>query len=122
MAKVLIIEDNQQIVRMQEKVLIFEGYEVEAAYNGSEGLEKAKTTSPSIILLDIMMPKMNGIEVLEKLKSDEATKNIPVIMMSNLSEESKAQEAMKKGAVKFIYKGESDPSEIANAIKEVLGE
>ena len=122
MAKILIVDDNLQLLKMHQKILSFAGYEVEVAKDGKEGLEKVKSGKPSVILLDIMMPEMDGLEVLEILKSDQETKTIPVIMLSNLSDEVHAQEAVKKGAVKYFIKGDSDPSQIAEVIKEILGE
>jgi CheY-like chemotaxis protein len=122
MAKVLIIDDNQQLLRMHQKILQFSGHEVHTATDGKGGFEKAKSEKPSIILLDIMMPEMDGLEVLEKLKEDQSTKNIPVLILSNLSDEEHAQESVKKGAEKYFIKGDSDPSQIADEIKAILGE
>ncbi len=67
-----------------------------------------------------MMPKMNGLQVLEKLKSDPATKAIPVVMLTNLASQQDAESAMSKGAVKYIIKSEHDPKEVVNLVKEVL--
>ena len=96
MAKILIIEDDALLSRMYQRLISSGENTVEVAYDGEEGLEKAKTGKPNFILLDIMLPKLNGIEVLEKLKSDPTTKQIPVVMLSNLSEEEKEEEAMAK--------------------------
>ncbi|MDB5175563.1 MAG: hypothetical protein JWM81_421 [Candidatus Saccharibacteria bacterium] len=117
--KVLIIEDDQLIQRMYEKIFTFEKFEVVLAANGQEGLELARTVSPTIILLDVMMPVMNGIEVLEKLKLDPATKAIPVIMLSNLAGENDIETALSKGAVKYIIKSEYDPKQIADMVEEI---
>lgn len=119
-ARVLIIEDDQLIQRMYDKIFTFEKYEVITASDGEEGLEKARTTNPTIILLDVMMPKMNGMEVLEKLKLDPATKSIPVIMLSNLAGENDVETALSKGAVKYIIKSEYDPKEVADMVEEVI--
>lgn len=119
-ARVLIIEDDQLIQRMYDKIFTFEKYEVITASDGEEGLEKARTTNPTIILLDVMMPKMNGMEVLEKLKQDPATKSIPVIMLSNLAGENDVETALSKGAVKYIIKSEYDPKEVADMVDEVI--
>jgi CheY-like chemotaxis protein len=120
--KVLLIEDDQLIQRMYAKIFAFEKFEVEVASNGEEGLEKAKTMEPkpTIILLDVMMPKMNGLEVLEKLKLDPATKSLPVIMLSNLAGENDVETALSKGAVKYIIKSEYDPKQVADMVKEVV--
>lgn len=119
-AKVLIIEDDQLIQRMYVKMFTFEKFEVITASDGEEGLEKARTTNPTIILLDVMMPKMNGMQVLEKLKADPETKSIPVIMLSNLAGDNDIETALSKGAVKYIIKSEHDPKEIADMIQEII--
>src|ERR1700756_713354 len=109
MAKILIVEDDPLMSRMYQKIFTFDKYEVEIANNGEEGLTKASTTHPTIILLDVMMPKMNGLQVLEKLKADPVTKNIPVIMLTNLAGQQDADTALSRGAVKYIIKSEHDP-------------
>jgi CheY-like chemotaxis protein len=120
MAKILLIEDDQLIQRMYQKMFVFEKYEVEIASDGEEGLEKARTVAPTVILLDVMMPKMNGIEVLEKLKLDPETKKIPVVMLSNLAGEADIETALSKGAVKYIIKSEYDPKQIADMVGEII--
>lgn len=120
MAKILIVEDDPLMSRMYHKIFTFEKYEVEMAADGVEGFEKAKSTKPTIMLLDIMMPKMNGLQVLEKLKLDPETKAIPVIMLTNLAGQQDAESAMAKGAVKYIIKSEHEPKEVANMVKEIL--
>jgi CheY-like chemotaxis protein len=119
-AKVLIIEDDQLIQRMYQKIFTFEKYEVVMAVDGEEGLDKARTENPTIILLDVMMPKLNGIQVLEKLKQDPATKSIPVVMLSNLAGENDVETALSKGAVKYIIKSEYDPKQIADMVTEII--
>ncbi len=120
MAKVLIVEDDPLMSRMYQKIFSFEKYEVEVAADGEEGLTKATSSNPTIILLDVMMPKMNGLQVLEKLKADANTKNIPVIMLTNLAGQQDAESALSKGAVKYIVKSEHDPKEITNMVKEII--
>lgn len=118
--KVLITEDDPLMSRMYQKIFTFEGYEVIMAGNGEEGLEKAKQEKPTIILLDVMMPKMNGLEMLEKLKLDPASKSIPVIMLTNLAGEKDAEFALSKGAVKYIVKSEYEPKQVVDMVKEIL--
>ena len=118
--KVLIIEDDQLIQRMYLKMFTFEKFDVETASDGEEGLEKARSVKPTIILLDVMMPKMNGMQVLEKLKADPDTKSIPVIMLSNLAGDNDIETALSKGAVKYIIKSEHDPKEVADMVKEII--
>lgn len=121
MAKtVLIVEDDPLMSRMYQKIFTFEKYDVVAAGDGQEGLDKARQVKPMIILLDVMMPKMNGLQVLEKLKSDPETKTIPVIMLTNLAGEKDAENALLKGAVKYIVKSEHDPKQVVGMVKEII--
>jgi len=120
MAKILIVEDDPLMSRMYQKIFTFEGHEVVLAYNGEEGLEKAVKDRPTIILLDVMMPKMNGLQLLEKLKLDPTTKTIPVVMLTNLAGQQDAETAIAKGAVKYIIKSEYEPKQIVNMVKEIL--
>lgn len=120
MAKILIIEDDPLMSRMYQKIFKFEGYDVEVAGNGEEGLSKAKSVKPTLILLDIMMPKMNGLQVLEHLKADSTTKAIPVVALTNLAGQNDADKALSLGAVKYIIKSEHEPKEVANMVKEIL--
>ena len=120
MAKILIIEDDPLMSRMYEKIFKFEGYEVEMAADGEEGLGKIKTAKPTLVLLDIMMPKMNGLQVLEKVKADPETKAVPVVMLTNLAGQQDAEKALSMGAVKYIIKSEYEPKQVANMVKEIL--
>jgi len=120
MATVLIIEDDPLVSRMYQTVFEFEGLDVEMARNGEEGLEKLRKNKPRMILLDVMMPKMSGIEVLEELKSNPKTKNIPVVVLTNLSGDKDAEKALELGAVKFIVKSKNRPKQIVAQIKEIL--
>ncbi len=120
MTKVLIIEDDPLMSRMYQKIFTFQKYDVDTAGDGEEGLAKVAETHPTIILLDVMMPKMNGLQVLEKLKADPATKSIPVIMLTNLAGQQDAETALSKGAVKYIVKSEHEPREIADMVEEVI--
>lgn len=120
MAKILIIEDDPLMSRMYQKIFTFEGYEVEMARDGEEGIEKVRAGKPTLILLDIMMPKMNGLQVLEKLKADPDTKAIPVVMLTNLAGQQDAETALAKGAVKYIVKSEYEPKQVTNMVKEII--
>jgi len=117
----LLIEDDPLMLRMYKKVFDLEGYEVLLASGGQEGLDKAKSENPSLILLDIMMPKMNGFEVLGELKENPETKNIPVVVLTNLAGTQDAEKAISMGASKYIIKSEQDPKEVAGMVKMLLG-
>ena len=120
MAKILIVEDDPLMSRLYQKIFTFEKYDVEMAGDGEEGLMKARQAKPTLILLDVMMPKLNGLQVLERLKVDPETKGIPVVMLTNLSGEKDAETALSKGAVKYIIKSEHEPKEVADMVKEIL--
>jgi len=120
MAKVLIVEDDPLMSRMYEKIFLFEKYEVELAHDGEEALEKARSANPTLIMLDVMMPKMNGLQVLEKLKTDPALKGIPVVMLTNLAGQQDAETALSKGAIKYLIKSEHEPKEVTDIVKEIL--
>lgn len=120
MAKILVVEDDPLISRMYQKIFGFEGYDVEMAADGEEGWEKIKTIKPTLVLLDIMMPKMNGLQVLDKIKLDPETKKIPVIMLTNLAGVQDAEAALAKGAIKYIVKSEHEPKEVTDMVKEII--
>lgn len=120
MAKILLVEDDPLIYRMYQKLFSLEGFETETAENGQEGLDKLATFKPDVILLDIMMPKMNGLEMLTKLKSEESTKDIPVAVLTNVSDMGVANEIFAKGADLSIVKSETEPDTVIEWINSVL--
>ena len=120
MSKILIVEDDPLMSRMYQKIFTFEKYEVDMAHDGEEGLAKAQSGAPTLILLDVMMPKMNGLQVLEKLKADDRTKAIPVIMLTNLAGQQDAETALSKGAVKYLIKSEHEPKEVTDIVEGIL--
>lgn len=120
MTKILLVEDDPLIYRMYQKLFTLEGYETEIAENGQEGLDKIASFQPDIILLDIMMPTMNGVEMLTHLKAVPATANIPTVVLTNVSDIRVANEVFAKGANLSIVKSEADPDQIIDWIKSVL--
>jgi CheY-like chemotaxis protein len=118
--KVLIIEDDMLLSRMYQTIFLSNNYTVEIATNGQEGLDKARETKPTLILLDIMMPKLNGIEVLRKLKSDPEVKQIPVVVLTNLAGNQDIQTALELGAVRYIVKSEQKPKQVEEIVREIL--
>lgn len=122
MGKILIIEDDPLVSRMYDKVLSAEGFDVEIAKDGSEGIEKVKTVKPDLVFCDIMMPRMNGIEVLEALKTDPETKDIPVVMLTNLAGTQDAEATLAKGAYAYMVKSEFKPKDVADKAKQILAE
>lgn len=122
MAKIFIIEDDPLMIRMYEKTFKLSGYEVEMAFDGEEALSKlrAAKAKPTLILLDVMMPKMNGFDVLARLKQDANLKDIPVAMLTNLAGESDAEKAIGMGVVLYMVKSQYDPKQVVDKIKEIL--
>jgi len=117
---VLVIEDDELLCQMYERKLNINGYDVEIALNGIQGLTKAKLVKPAIILLDIMMPLKDGMTTLEELKADETTKDIPVVMLTNLSGHEYIEKALEMGALGYLIKSNSDPGEVVQKVRSVL--
>ncbi len=120
MAKILIVEDDPLMQRMYQKAFTFDGYEVVVAGDGVEGIDKARTEKPTAVLLDVMMPKMNGLDALAKMKSDPDLKKLPVIMLTNLAGSADAEKALELGSVKYIVKSEQEPKEVVRMVKEIV--
>ncbi len=120
MAKILIIEDDPLINKMYSEKLAREGFQTEIAQNGSDGLEKLKANPPDLVILDIMMPKMGGIEVIDEMKKDTRLEKIPIIVLSNLSESPDIERAKKRGIKDYLVKSDLDPEDVTNAVKKYL--
>lgn len=120
MAKILIIEDDELIRRMYQQVLNFRGHEVTHAANGEEGLELARATPPALVLLDIMMPKLGGIETLRRLRVLPGLAKTPVIMLTNVIGDASAEAALNAGALKYIIKSDYTPKEVVDMVEGVL--
>lgn len=118
--KVLFIEDDPLIVKMYQAKFAHEGLNVIVAEDGVAGLKMALSESPDFILLDIMMPQLSGIDLLEKLRTDSKGKNIPVIVLTNLSEKEEEQKAMKLGVKEYLLKANLTPGEVVSKIKQYL--
>lgn len=119
-ALILIIEDEININQMLRDLFKLEGFEVDAAFDGDQGIEKARFGLPDAILLDIGLPNKSGWEVLEYLKANVQTQGIPVIILSGLGQESDVKKGSTLGAAKFLVKP-CDPAQVINTVKEVLG-
>lgn len=122
MAKILYVDDEQILRDVYNEEFRNQGYEVASASNGVEALKVVQEFHPDLILMDVKMPQMDGLTTLEKLKKDDATKHIPVIMLSNQSEEKPDVEAaIKMGAVSYLVKANVTLKEILDKVREVLG-
>ena len=102
--KILVVEDEPDIAEALQARLELEEYEVEVAKDGQEGADKARSFKPDLILLDVMLPKVSGIEVCKVLKADEKTKSIPIVILTALPHIEDAEQAFQAGANDFINK------------------
>ncbi len=121
--KILFIEDDPFMVDMYSHVIEKHGYSVEAATDGKEGLKKAKTGQYNLILLDIMMPEMLGIEVLENLRNDPHAdlSNTKVVVLTNLAQDDDSRRAMEAQADGYLIKADVTPSKLVSLIDQILG-
>jgi DNA-binding response OmpR family regulator len=115
--KILIIEDEEALSSVLKEKFEAEGYFVSAAKDGEEGLSAADKVMPDIILLDLILPKMDGFQVLEKLKADPDKKSIPVVVLSNLGEDSSIKRAILLGAADYFVKTQHPIKEIVEKVK-----
>lgn len=122
MKKILFIEDESALQKSIGDVLEQAGYEVISALDGELGLRLAKTEKPDLILLDLILPKMRGFEVLEQLKGDLATKEVPVIILTNLENMEDVNQALELGAMTYLVKTHYTLDEVVGKIKKALGE
>lgn len=120
MKKILVIDDESNILLMVSQRLKIHGYEVITALSGDQGLDRALQDNPDLVLLDHVMPDMDGAEILERLKREPRTCHIPVIMFTANIKEVKVEDYIEKGAVDCIYKP-FHPEELLGKIKKFLG-
>jgi DNA-binding response OmpR family regulator len=118
--KILIIEDDAFIRDIYQVKFIQEGFEVVLAENGVVALETLKDFAPDLILLDVIMPFMDGIEVLNEIKNNDKLKEIPIIMLTNISEKEKVEEGKIGGASDYLIKANFTPSEVVQKVKTLL--
>jgi len=119
--KILLVEDEEIMIGLLEKKLTQEGYEISVARDGEEGLKAMQQTKPDLILLDIVMPKMGGFEVMEKMQKDPELKKIPVIIISNSGQPVEIGRAQKLGARDWLIKTEFDPQEVVDKVVKQIG-
>jgi DNA-binding response OmpR family regulator len=121
MAKeILFIEDEAALQKTFGRFLREEGYKVFSALDGESGFKTAKNKKPDLILLDLVLPKMNGFEVLEKLKEDEETKKIPVIILTNLERMTDIEKALELGATTYLVKVNYTLNDVLVKIKAIF--
>jgi len=119
-SRVLMADDDKMLIDMYKERLELAGYNVIVCHNGEEGLAQVKTGQPDIVLLDVMMPKLNGYEALASIKSDPQTKDIPVVMLSALMRDFNREKAIEAGADDYLIKSEAMPSDVITKIEQVL--
>ena len=119
MKKILFIEDEAALQKTFGDILTKEGYEMVSALDGEEGLRLAKSEKPDLILLDLILPKIHGFEVLKQLKGDEATKNISI---TNLESVDDVEKAIEIGATTYLVKANYTLEEVLKKIKQAIGE
>ena len=120
MKKILFVEDESALQETFKDFLNQEGYQIISALDGEIGLRLAKTEKPDLILLDLILPKKDGFEVLEELKKEEGTKDIPVIVLTHLEEMEDVQKAIELGARDYLVKANYSLVEVGEKIKKAL--
>lgn len=120
--KILLIEDDTFLLNMYATKFELEGFEIVSADDGEKALKIISKEKPDIILLDVLLPKMDGFEVLKELKNNEETKTIPVILLTNLSQRDDVEQGLKLGAVDYLIKAHFMPTEVVEKIKKILAE
>jgi DNA-binding response OmpR family regulator len=120
--KILVVDDEPAVREIYSKEFSKSGFKVSLAEDGEEGLLKAGKERPNLILLDVMLPKMSGIDVLKALKKNELTKKIPVLMLSNLGEEQIIKEGFVLGADGYLLKVSYTPAQVVEECRKFLGE
>jgi DNA-binding response OmpR family regulator len=122
MSKILFIEDEPSLQKAISEVLVQEGYKVFGAADGEEGLKKAREEKPNLILLDLILPKKDGFEVLKELKADEKLKDIPVIVLTNLEGVGDVEKALTLGATTYLVKANYDLEDVLKTVKSQIKE
>jgi DNA-binding response OmpR family regulator len=119
---VLVVEDDQFLRDLIVKKLTEEGLDTTQAIDGEEGLRLAKEAKPMIVLLDLILPGIDGFEVLKKLKADASLKDVPVVILSNLGQKDDIDKGLKLGATDYLIKAHFTPSEIVDKVRVILGQ
>ncbi len=119
--RILLVEDDRFLRRACEKHLRQLGYTVLTAVDGEEAIQKVRAERPDLVLLDLLMPKMNGIEVLQTIKSDESSRAIPVFILTNSSKETDIREITNLGAAGYHVKADLSLEELGHQVQSILG-
>jgi len=117
---ILLVEDEKMLADMYATKFSMEGFETKTAYDGAAGLELAKSFSPDIILLDIIMPKMDGFAVLKAIRENSSLKSVPVILLTNLGQDEDIKKGKELGATDYFVKANHTPAEVVGKIRQIL--
>ncbi len=120
--KIVLVEDDTFLGGMYVTKLNLEGFDVKLADDGEKGLKLVKSEMPDLVLLDIILPKMSGFDVLKDIKADDKIKDIPVILLTNLGQREDVQKGIKLGAKDYLIKAHFMPSEVITKIKNLVNE
>ena len=120
MKRILIIDDNQMVVNLYRSAFASAGFGVEFANDGESGIAAAKRTPPDVVLLDLMMPKMSGVDVLKALRQDPILSDVPVIVISNAYTPERMDQLWKAGATQILTKASTRPSVLVDAVRTAL--
>jgi CheY-like chemotaxis protein len=120
MAKILLIEDDEMFAALYKRQFIAGGREVDIAVNGTDGLAAVTKNHYDLVLLDILLPDIDGTEVFRQMKSQDVTKNIPVVFLTNLSQEENIEKAFQLGAKGYLVKASYTPDQVVQEIKNFL--
>jgi CheY-like chemotaxis protein len=119
--RILFIEDDRFIAEMYRMKLEAEGWNIEIAWDGAEGLRRALEDPPSLILLDLLLPRMDGIEVLRRMRSDERGRQVPVLILSNaLGLQGREREARSLGIIDWVVKANTTPAQLSSRVAKIL--
>jgi CheY-like chemotaxis protein len=120
MAKILIVEDDKIILNMYRVKFTKAGHDVQVAENGHDGLNLMKSYNPDIVLMDLMMPVMDGFTALQHAKADPQLKNIPIVILTNLSQAEDSDKVISSGATAFLVKSDLTPAQVLEKITPYL--
>lgn len=118
--KILIVEDDKFLRELIARKLTNEGYEASEAVDGEEGIKKIKEEKPDLVLLDLILPGIDGFEVLSKMKEDSFLAQIPVVILSNLGQRDEVEKGLNLGAADFLIKAHFTPGEVIERVKRIL--
>ncbi|TSC75968.1 MAG: response regulator receiver protein [Parcubacteria group bacterium Gr01-1014_30] len=119
MKSILLVEDDPFLIDIYSTKLKEAGFSVDVAPSGKECLQKLKQELPDLLLLDIVLPEVDGWEIIRKIKEDAKLKDLKVVVLSNLGQKDEVEKGLAFGAVKYLIKAHYTPSEVVNAIKEI---